>query len=126
MQHLIGKTIKAYRNLNNGKISIKTDKVEGYLETFTMAGVTFTGGHSKAQAKIQAGEHRSVHAYAKGELATIFPANHWPELAGLYQVTYTPKTRPGFYEKETGREVTGAGIVLFYNNKMYCKGLVYA
>lgn len=123
MRDLIGTTVKAYRNLNNGKWSVKTAKVQGYSDFLVLNAVTFTGAHTKAQAKIQAGEHRSVHAYAVGTLyeTRAYPL---PDLlaAGYREVTYRPKERAGFYDVRSGDEVTSADVAIFVAGKMYCQG----
>lgn len=123
MRHLIGTPVKAYRNLNNGKWSVKTDRVQGYSTFLVLNDVTFTGGHSKAQAKIQAGEARSVHAYAKGTLFEV-EAYPMPDLiqAGYREVTYKPKIRAGFFDVRSGDEVTTADVAIFIGTKMYCLG----
>jgi hypothetical protein len=119
MKHLVETTVKAYRNLNNGLWSIKTTKVEGYLPALVLRHVTFHGGHSKAQAKIQAGQARSVHAYAKGTLTGLTDGRF---ALNPVEVTYRPKERPGFYRVDNGQEVTSAEYAIFTGTKMYCIG----
>jgi hypothetical protein len=126
-QIMIGNKVKAYRNLNKeGFFSIKgkdesgKERVLGYSENMIIKNVTFTGGHSVAQAKIQSGEDRSVHAYAVGTLMSVdaIPSHY---LNSLIEVTYTPKTRAGFYIKSSGIEVTEADAVILTDCKMYAK-----
>lgn len=125
MENLLGRKVKTYRNLNNGKWSIKTDKVAGYADKLVMEHITFTGAHTKAQAKIQAGEHRSVHAYAQGTLLQIDPVMTSYNAGPWSEVSYHPKIKAGFYEVTTGREVIGAAIAIFRDSKVFCAGVIY-
>jgi hypothetical protein len=121
LSQTIGAQVKAYRNLNNGKWSIKTTKVVGYPDFVVLNAVTFTGANTKAQARIQAGEHRSVHAYAQGTLYGLDPYQTvipWGD--NVREVTYHPKKRAGFYDVRSGDTVTSADVAIFTNGKMFC------
>lgn len=125
---IIGQRVKSYRNLTKqgffsikGKDESNTERVLGYSENMILKNVSFTGGHAPVQARIQAGtSNREVHAYAVGTLMSVdvIPSHY---LNGLIEVTYTPKTRSGFYIKSSGIEVTEADAVILTNCKMYAK-----
>ena len=116
---MINTKVKVYRNLNNGKFSIKTTKVIGYLDSLILRDVTFTGAHGKVQANIQAGAHRSVHAYAVGILTHTEAGK--PSTENLIEVTYHPKIKAGFYIKDTGKEIHNAKKAVFIDGKMFCE-----
>ena len=96
-------------------------------DVIVLNSVSFTGAHTKAQAKIQAGAPRAVHAYAVGTCYGF----HIPQTVesllsmGYHEVTYKPKERAGFYELRTGAEVEGAQIAIFLSGKMLCAGVRY-
>lgn len=117
LKSCLGLKVKAYRNLNkDGYFSIKTDKVVGYTTGLMIIDCKFTA-QCRAQQKIQDGEPRSVHAYAVGVLSAV-DISALPD--NLVEVTYTPKTRSGFYIKSSGVTVTEADVTYLINCKMYC------
>lgn len=116
---MLNTKVKVYRNLNNGKFSIKTTKVIGYLDSLILRDVTFTGAHGKVQANIQAGAHRSVHAYAIGTLTHTEAGQTSKD--NLIEVTYHPKIKAGFYIKETGEQIYQVKRAVFIEGKMFCE-----
>lgn len=125
LDNFIGEKVKAYRNLNKPSFfSVKAkgddgrEIVQGYSQFLILGEVTFSGGNSAAQKKIQNGEARSVHAYAIGTLlkCEAFDVN----VNGFIEVTYRPKERAGFFRVDTGEEVTSCTVCLLMNSKMYC------
>lgn len=123
LSKFIGHKVKAYRNLNKPSFfSVKAkghdgrEVVQGYSQIVVLADVTFTGGHSAAQKKIQNGEARSVHAYAVGTLVGLERLNN----CIVVEVTYRPKERAGFFEVHSGREVVAADLCMMMDSKMYC------
>lgn len=110
MKHLIGTRVKAYKNLNNGLISIKgkdsdgKERVLGYCERITLSDASFTVGEGSRQRVIREGQ-KNVHAYVVGFVTDI---------DGLKLVgdsfTYNPYTDSTFIDRATGLPVLKASL----------------
>lgn len=100
--------VQVYRNLNRGDWSIRANgRVIAHVEACALRDVTFHV-QAGAQARVQAGAPRSVHAWAVGELAeSDIIGRDW------IPITYRPRERSTFYRRDTGAAVTRARFVLF-------------
>lgn len=111
--------VQVYRNLNKPNMfSIRhKGKVIGHASTVTLIDCKFHV-NPKAQAKIAAGGHRSVHAWVTG---TIVGAS--TDIETATEVTYKPHQRPSFFKTSDNIAVTTAERATLTNNKIFCKGL---
>lgn len=107
--------VEVYRNLKNGKFSIRC-KSTGYVlahgDDFYLTNVRFTV-NEKARERVLQTKQRNVHAYAEG----YFTSN--VSLVNKKEVTYQPYKKGSFYLKETGEDVVKAESIHLYNKKMY-------
>lgn len=99
--------VQVYRNLHTGGWSVRhKGRVISHVDSCALADVSFHVG-AAARARVAAGAHRSVHAWAVGELLSSAPAGE------LVCVTYRPHERDCFYRRDTGARVDGAAYALF-------------
>jgi hypothetical protein len=98
----IGMRVAIYRNLNNGKISIKDEKLKkvlGYADIVNLKDVTLKIRKGE-QARAQRDKCRNVHAYAIGTITSEFldsPDN--------IIVSYNPFENDTFYNVDTMESV---------------------
>lgn len=119
--------VEVYRNLNNGKWSIRdavTGYVAGHAETVVLADAEFIVNEAGRQRVIRE-QRKNVHAYVKGTLLEairfkpfrgrkIFPANlgHWNVLYSV-PVTYNPYLTSSFVDAElTDQSIQSADRVV--------------
>lgn len=111
--------VQVYRNLNTGNFSIRhKGKVIAHASHVTLTDVRFHV-NTKAQAKIKAGAHRSVHAWVTGILVEARPV---PKTAS--EVTYRPHQEAYFFDVQTGKPVTNATTATLINNKLFTTGAI--
>lgn len=97
-----GQRVAIYRNLKNGLISIKDEKLKkvlGYCEEVHLQDVTFKIRNGE-QKRAQRMKERNVHAFAIGTLIEAAP-----ESMEDITVTYSPYDNDYFFNRETGEEV---------------------
>jgi hypothetical protein len=100
---MIGKTVKMYRNLNNGMIAIRdidTNKVIGYCSNITLSNChTKVGKGTAATIKRKFEEtgkrDRNVHAFIIGTIVSIDSNDFMPALGN--RVSYNPFKADHFY-----------------------------
>lgn len=103
--------VQCYRNLNRGGWSLRAaGRVFAHVDSAVLERVTFHV-QPAAQRKIAAGAHRSVHAWAAGELIENLPAGE------LVSVTYRPHERAEFFRRDTGEPIAAARYALFTKEK---------
>ena len=99
--------VRAYRNLNNGRISLQgTDNlVHGYCDAVTLTGVTFKASPA-AVARVLAGGKREVCMYACGNIAAdVTDTTHW------VPIYCNPKKFATFVIFDTHRPITRAAAL---------------
>ena len=114
MREFLGQQVKVYKNLNNGKISIKAkvngkEVVVGYANKVTLANVTFKvqqGGRERVIRERQ----KNVHAFVCGELVEIDGLKLSKMFSGFSTFTYNPYTNAQFVDKLSGKEILKASI----------------
>ena len=110
LSNIVGQQVKVYKNLNNGKISIKMkvdgkEKVVGYADKVTLKNVTFKVQEGGRQRVIKE-RQKNVHAFVCGELVAIDGLKL--ELGSIF--TYNPYNNAQFVDRNNGREILKASL----------------
>lgn len=97
-----------YKNLNNGRWSIKGDDnrglLLGYADEVKLTGARMVVKQSR-RAAIAAGGHREVCAWVIGKISDP----HMPD--PLRRITFRPRERATFFAVDTGEQVRAADAV---------------
>lgn len=118
---MTAKRYRIYRNLHNGKLSIKDKKtglVCGYSDCVILDNVKFVVLPSGKRRTIETGV-RNVHAFVEGELVSAArfeqykgraiettDGNPWEIWEGKNLIGYKPFEETGFFFVCSGREIT--------------------
>lgn len=112
------KKVMVYRNLNNGRLSIKQGShIVGHAEEVTLMNarfVVYNGGHSRF---LREGV-KNVHAYVEG-----FVTVSKKSFNGV-RVGYNPSKFNHFFKCDTLEKITNASIIKIYRTgNMYATGV---
>lgn len=108
-----GDKVEVYRNLHNGKISIrdpKTKLVLGHTDTIYLADVTFKV-HQKGRERVLNEKRKNVHAFAIGNVVDA-PILQWVRAF----ITYNPYKYESFVDEATFEPVHRVERVLVKSN----------
>jgi len=100
--------VKVYKNLNNGRWSVRhKGKVIGHLEQVMLRDCVFHVGESSRQRVIR-NRCREVHAWVTGELIEL-PV----QVVRWRGITYNPYRSGSFTYRDNGQAISGASLVYF-------------
>jgi hypothetical protein len=111
-----GCTIRIYRNLNNGRMSIqakvsKSWKVVGHVTDAVVKDVSFKVVESGRQRVIQE-QCKNVHAWGQGVLISQLEPDIWAPV----DLAYNPYAGSTFIERHTGREIRHCRYLVVRDN----------
>lgn len=115
----IGQTIRIYRNLNNGTMSIQCKEagrwlVVGHVTDCVVSGVTFKVSGSGRQRVIR-DRRKNVHAWGEGVLVAQFA----PEIDCPIDLAYNPYTNETFVERGSQNPITRCQSLVVRNNLVF-------
>ncbi|HFK1543388.1 TPA: hypothetical protein ACGXM3_005210 [Bacillus cereus] len=106
------------RTMENGA---KKNLVLAHGNNIILLNVKFTVRESGRQ-KVLREQKKNVHAFVKGNFMGIAGYNEKLILgAGMREAYYNPYKQDSFTDKETGKKLEGAGIVILADKRIYYK-----
>ena len=118
----LGQTVRVYRNLLNGLISVQHNIKErgwilsGHCDSCVIVEVSFQVSEP-GRKRVLAKRKRNVHAYATGRLIS----RNSTDIYAPVQLGYDPYKCGFFYDKQTGQKITRAECLIVRNNEVYVR-----
>lgn len=114
----IGQTIRVYRNLNNGRMSLqakidKSWKVVGHVTDCVIADVKFKVQDSGRQRVIRE-KRKNVHAWGEGTLLGQFDETIFAPI----DLSYNPYTDETFKQRHTDNAITTCKYLVVRDNRV--------
>ncbi|MBD1995388.1 hypothetical protein H6G00_01915 [Leptolyngbya sp. FACHB-541] len=116
----LGETVRIYRNLNNGKMSIQTYIkgrgwiVAGHVTDCVVANVSFKVCESRRLRGIQ-DRQKNVHAWGQG----ILIAQSKPKLDAPVDLAYDPYFNNSFVERHSQAEISSCCFLVVRDNLVF-------
>jgi hypothetical protein len=118
----LGQTVRVYRNLINGLISVQHNIkgrgwiLSGHCDNCVIVNVSFQVSEPGRQ-RVLLKRKRNVHAYATGRLISADPTDIYAPV----KVGYDPYKYGFFFNKETGGKISKADCLIVRNNEVYVR-----
>lgn len=112
--------VQVYRNLNNGKWSVrskKTKKVIGHTDALSLLNPVMKvqkGG----RARVLKEKRKNVHAFIEGRLRAPL-INRDVIKSTFIEISYNPYLKDSFYEVNSMKDVDKGQVCVFYDTKVY-------
>ena len=116
---LYGQKVRAYRNLNNGLVSVQNYtkgigwRLFGHTDTLALQSVKYVVSEP-ARLKMVAAQRRAVHAYAEGILLEEMPL-----VRSVGRLAYNPYRSGSFTIKETDNIILNSDYLIVANNIVF-------
>lgn len=118
-QEIIGKEVRIYRNLNNGRMSVQCKKdgrwlVAGHVTDCIIEAVTFKISEAGRQRVIRENT-KNVHAWGQGKLLVQFDLSKRASI----ELSYNPYKHETFIDRLTRKPIYSCRYLIVRNNKVW-------